>query len=114
MVSIQREHLEIDYETGLIETVLSNGWIVKQRFDWYVDYDGLQVEYDPDAMEVIGAEDIEEYSAEELAALDKCEWDITDLKTKITGSTYYREAKQEFKASLNPYAYYGVSEKDFY
>ncbi len=114
MVSIQREHLEIDYETGLIETVLSNGWIVKQRFDWYVDYDGLQVEYDPDAMEVIGAEDIEEYSAEELAALDKCEWDITDLKTKITGSTYYREAKQEFKASLNPHAYYGVSEKDFY
>lgn len=114
MIAIQNEQLTIGNETGEIKTSLSNGWTVKQRFDWYVDYDGLQVEYDPDAMEVIGAEDIEEYSAEELAALDKCEWDITDLKTEIFRSTYYREAKQEFKASLNPHAYYGVSEKDFY
>ena len=97
MIAIQNEQLTIGYETGLIETTLSNGWTIKQCFQWYVDYDGVQVEYDPDAMEVIGAEDIEEYSAEELAALDKCEWDIT-----------------EFKASLNPHAYYGVSEKDFY
>jgi len=114
MIAIQNEQLTIGYETGLIETTLSNGWTIKQCFQWYVDYDGVQVEYDPDAMEVIGAEDIEEYSAEELAALDKCEWDITDLKTEIFRSTYYREAKQEFKASLNPHAYYGVSEKDFY
>ena len=114
MIAIQNEQLTIGNETGEIKTSLSNGWTVKQRFDWYVDYDGLQVEYDPDAMEVIGAEDIEEYSAEELAALDKCEWNITDLKTEIFRSTYYREAKQEFKASLNPHAYYGVSEKDFY
>ena len=114
MIAIQNEQLTIGYETGLIETTLSNGWTIKQCFQWYVDYDGVQVEYDPDAMEVIGAEDIEEYSAEELAALDKCEWDITDLKTEIFRSTYYREAKQEFKASLNPHAYYGVSEEDFY
>ncbi|QUY18326.1 hypothetical protein GWP40_08390 [Treponema vincentii] len=114
MVSIQREHLEIDYETGLIETVLSNGWIVKQRFNWFIDYDGVQVEYDPDAMEVIGSEQVEEYSAEERAALAECEWNITDLKTEISSSTYYREAATEFKASLNPHAYYGVSEKDFF
>ena len=114
MITIQNERLEIGYETGLIETSLSNGWTIKQHFDWYVDADGVHVEYDPDAMEVIGAEDIEEYSAEERAVLAECEWDITDLKTEITGSTYYREAKQEFKASLNPHAYYGVSEKDFY
>jgi len=114
MISIQREHLEIGYETGQIKTILSNGWIVKQRFEWFVDYDGVHVEYDPDAMEVIGAEDIEGYSAEELAALDECEWDITDLKIEISGSTYYREAATEYKASLKPYAYYGVSEKDFF
>lgn len=114
MIAIQNEQLIIGYETGLIETSLSNGWTIKQHFDWYVDADGVHVEYDPDAMEVIGAEDIEEYSAEERAVLAECEWDITDLKTEITGSTYYREAKQEFKASLNPHAYYGVSEKDFY
>ena len=114
MITIQTEQLTIGYETGLIETVLSNGWIVKQRFDWFVDYDGVQVEYDSDSMKVIGAEEIEEYSAEERAALVECEWNIADLKTEITGSTYYREAKQEFKASLNPHAYYGVSEKDFY
>ena len=114
MITIQTEQLTIGYETGLIETSLSNGWTIKQCFQWYVDYDGVQVEYDPDAMEVIGSEQVEEYSAEERAALDECEWDITDLKTEITGSTYYREAKQEFKASLNPHAYYGVSEKDFY
>ena len=113
MITIQNERLEIGYETGTIETNLSNGWIVKQRFDWFVDYDGLQVEYDAAEMEIIGAEEIEEYSAEERAALAECEWNITDLKTEITGSTYYREAKQEFKASLNPHAYYGVSEKDF-
>ena len=114
MITIQTERLTIDYETGEIKTILSNGWTVKQRFDWFIDYDGVQVEYDPDAMEVIGAEDIEEYSAEELAALDECEWDITDLKLEISGSTYYREAATEYKASLKPYAYYGVSEKDFF
>ena len=63
MITIQNERLEIGYETGLIETSLSNGWIVKQCFNWFIDYDGVQVEYDPDAMEVIGAEEIEEYSA---------------------------------------------------
>ena len=114
MITIQTEQLTIGYEAGLIETSLSNGWIVKQCFNWFIDYDGVQVEYDPDAMEVIGAEDIEEYSAEELAALDECEWDITDLKIEISGSTYYREAATEYKASLKPYAYYGVSEKDFF
>ena len=114
MITIQTEQLTIGYEAGLIETSLSNGWTIKQCFQWYVDYDGLQVEYDPDAMEVIGAEDIEEYSAEERAALDECEWDITDLKTEISGSTYYREAATEYKASLKPHAYYGVSEKDFF
>ena len=113
MISIQREHLEIDYETGLIETVLSNGWIVKQRFEWFVDYDGVQVEYDSDSMKVIGAEEIEEYSAEERAALEACEWDVYDLITEIYGSKYYREAEKEFKESLDTYAYYGVSEKDF-
>lgn len=114
MISIQREHLEIGHEIGLIDTILSNGWIVKQRFDWYVDYDGVQLEYDADAMEVIGAEDIEEYSAEERAALAECEWNITDLKTEIYSSKYYRQAKKEFKESLDPYVFYGVSEKDFY
>lgn len=114
MIAIQNEQLTIGNETGEIKTSLSNGWTVKQRFDWYIDYDGLQVEYDPDAMEVTGAEDIEEYSAEERAALAECEWDITDLKTEISSSTYYREAATEYKASLKPYAYYGVSEKDFF
>lgn len=114
MITIQNESLEIGYEVGLIETSLSNGWIVKQCFNWFIDYDGVQVEYDPDAMKVIGAEDIEEYSAEERAALAECEWNITDLKTEIFRSTYYREAATEYKASLKPYAYYGVSEKDFF
>ena len=114
MISIQREHLEIGHEIGLIDTILSNGWIVKQRFDWYVDYDGVQLEYDADAMEVIGAEDIEEYSAEERAALAECEWNIADLKTEIYSSKYYRQAKKEFKESSDPYVFYGVSEKDFY
>ena len=114
MIAIQNEQPTIGYEAGSIETSLSNGWIVKQRFDWYVDYEGVNVEYDPDAMEVIGAEEIEEYSAEECAALAECEWNITDLKTEIFSSTYYREAEKGFKESLDPYAYYGVSEKDFY
>ena len=113
MITIQNERLEIGYETGLIETVLSNGWIVKQSFDWFVDADGVHVEYDPDAMEVIGAEKIEKYSAEERAALQACEWDVYDLITEIYGSKYYREAEKEFKESLDTYAYYGVSEKDF-
>lgn len=113
MISIQQEHLEIGYETGLIETVLSNGWIVKQSFDWFVDADGVHVEYGPEAMEVVGAEEIEEYSAEELAALEACEWDAYDLMTEICGSKYYSEAVKEFKAGLDKYAYYGVSEKDF-
>ena len=65
-------------------------------------------------MDVIGAEKIEEYSAEERAALEACEWDAYDLKTEIFGSTYYREAEQEFKACLDTYAYYGVYEKDFF
>ena len=112
MITIQTERLTIGYETGEIKTILSNGWTVKQRFDWYVDYDGLQVEYDPDAMEVIGAK-VEEYSAEERAALEACEWDVYDLITEIYGSKYYREAEKEFKESLDTYAYYGVSEKDF-
>ena len=114
MITIQTEQPTIGYETGLIETSLSNDWTIKQHFDWYVDADGVHVEYDPDAREVIGAEDIEEYSAEELAALDKCEWHTYDLKTEIYSSKYYRQAKKEFKESLDPYAYYGVSEKDFY
>ena len=114
MIAIQNEQLTIGYETGLIETTLSNGWTIKQCFQWYVDYDGVQVEYDLDAMEVIGAEEVEEYSAEERAVLAECEWDITDLKTEISCNTYYREAEKEFKESLDPYAYYGVSEKDFY
>lgn len=114
MITIKNERLEIGYETGLIETVLSNGWIVKQRFNWYVDYDGLQLEYAADEMEVIGSEGIEEYSAEELRVLDACAWDISDLKNEITSSTSYQEVVTEYKASLNPYAYYGVSERDFY
>nr|DAJ77130.1 MAG TPA: hypothetical protein [Bacteriophage sp.] len=114
MITIQTEQLTIGYEAGLIETTLSNGWTIKQCFQWYVDYDGVQVEYDPDAMEVIGAEDIEEYSDEELAALDKCEWHTYDLKTEIYSSKYYRQAKKEFKESSDPYVFYGVSEKDFY
>ena len=114
MITIQNERLEIGYEVGLIETSLSNGWIVKQCFNWFIDYDGVQVEYDPDAMEVIGAEEIEEYSAEERAALAECEWNIADLKTEIYSSKYYRQAKKEFKESSDPYVFYGVSEKDFY
>ena len=113
MITIQNESLEIGYETGLIETVLSNGWIVKQSFDWFVDADGVHVEYDPDAMEVIGAEKIEKYSAEERAALEACEWDAYDLMTEVCGSKHYSEAIKEFNASLDKYAYYGVSEKDF-
>mgnify|MGYP000878893105 CR=1 FL=1 len=113
MITIQNESLEIGYEVGLIETSLSNGWIVKQCFNWFIDYDGVQVEYDPDAMKVIGAEDIEEYSAEERAALAECEWDTYDLKNEISSSKYYREAEKVFKESLDTYAYYGVSEKDF-
>jgi len=113
MISIQYERIEIGYETGQIKTILSNGWIVKQRFDWFVDADGVHVEYDPDAMDVIGAEKIEEYSAEERAALEACEWDAYDLMTEVCGSKYYSEAEKEFKESLNKYAYYGVSEKDF-
>ena len=113
MITIQNERLEIGYETGLIETSLSNGWAIKQHFDWYVDADGIHVEYDPDAMEVIGAEEVEEYSAEERAALAECEWDTYDLKNEISSSTYYREAEQEFKAHLDTYAYYGVSIRDF-
>lgn len=113
MINIQREHLEIGYETGQIKTILSNGWIVKQRFDWFVDADGVQVEYDSDSMKVIGAEEIEEYSAEELAALAECEWDISDLETEIVNTEAYREAEKEFNASLDKHAYYGVSEKDF-
>ena len=114
MISIQREHLEIGHEIGLIDTILSNGWIVKQRFDWYVDYNGVQLEYDADAMEIIGAEGIEEYSDEEREALDECKWDRYDLKTEIMGTKYYQKAETEYKASLNPYAYYGVPERDFY
>ena len=113
MITIQNERLEIGYETGTIETNLSNSWIVKQRFDWYVGCDGVQVEYAADEMEVIGAEEIEEYSAEEREALAECEWNTSDLKSEIFGSTYYREAEKEYAASLNPYALYGVSEKDF-
>lgn len=113
MITIQNESLEIGYEVGLIETSLSNGWIVKQCFNWFIDYDGLQVEYDPDAMEVIGAEEIEEYSAEERAALAECEWNISDLETEIVNTKEYREAEKEFNASLDKYAYCGISEKDF-
>lgn len=113
MISIQNERIEIGHEIGNIDTILSNGWIVKQRFDWYVDYDGVQLEYDADAMEVVGAEKIEEYSAEELAALEACEKAAYDLKTEIMGSKYYRKAEKEFKESLDRYAYYGVSHKDF-
>lgn len=65
-------------------------------------------------MGIIGAELVEEYSAEELMALAECEWDTYDLKTEIFDSTYYREAEQEFKACLDTYAYYGVYEKDFF
>ena len=114
MISIQREQLTIDHDTGLIETILSNGWIVTQRFDWYVDYDSLTVDYTADAMKVIGAEQVDEYSAEELAALEACKWSISDLEDKILTSTEYREAAADYKASLNKYSYYGVSEKDFF
>ena len=114
MITIQNEHLTIGNETGLIETVLSNGWTVKQRFGWYIDYDGLQVEYVADEMEVIGSEGIEEYSAEELRMLDACAWDISDLEDAIFNSPEYREAETDYKASLDKYDYYGVSERDFY
>jgi hypothetical protein len=114
MITIQNERLEIGYETGLIKTVLSNGWTVKQRCDWYVDCDGLQLEYAADEMEVIGAEEIEEYSDEELAILKACEWDISDLEAEILSSREYEEAETEYKASLDKYSYYGVSERDFY
>ncbi|MGP1577611.1 MAG: hypothetical protein ACTTH7_09080 [Treponema sp.] len=114
MITIQKEILTIDYETGLIEIRLSNGWIIKQRFDWYVDYDGLQVEYNTDAMEIIRADHIEECTNEELEALDACIWDISDLQTEILTSAEYTEAVKDYKASLDKYAYYGVSERDFY
>ena len=113
MITIQNECLTINYEIGLIETVLSNGWTGKQRFDWYVDYDGLHVEYDADEMEVIGAEQVEEYSAEELAALKACEWGVSDLEDAIFNSPEYREAETDYKESLDTYAYCGVSEKYF-
>ena len=112
MLTIQNEQLIIGYETGLIETNLSNGWIVKQRFNWFIDYDGVQVEYDPDAMEVIGSEQVEKYSAEERAVLAECKWDITDLKTEITGSTYYREAEKEYK-KIQEENYHLRMENDF-
>lgn len=80
MITIQNENLTIGYETGLIETILSNGWIIKQGFNWYVDYDGLQIDYTPDVMEVSGDTQEEEYSAEELAALKACEWGYIRLR----------------------------------
>lgn len=114
MIIIQKATLTIEYETGLIETTLSNDWTIKQRFNWFVDYDGLHVEYAADEMEVIGDEQVEEYSTEELAVLKACEWDVSDLEAEILNSREYLEAETEYKASLNKYAYYGVAEKDFY
>lgn len=114
MVSIQDERLTIDHETGLIKTILSNGWTVRQCFDWYVDYDGVHVAYNPDLLEVIGAEQVDEYNAEERAALAECEWDVSELEAEILKSEEFHEAEKEFKARLDKYSYYGVSEKDFY
>ena len=108
------EKISIEDAYGVIETRLSNGWTVKQRFDWYVDSDGLHVVYRSDEMEVIGAEDIDEYSDEELAVLDECAWEISDIEGEITGTEEYKAAVENFRDSLDPYRYYGVREKDFF
>ena len=114
MITIQNERLTIGYETGVIETNLSNGWTVKQSFEWYVDSDGLHVVYSSDEMEVIGAENIDEYSDEELAVLDECAWETYDIEREIAGTTEYEEAVENFRDSLDMHSYYGVSEKDFF
>ncbi|MEL3905524.1 MAG: hypothetical protein P1P65_00640 [Treponema sp.] len=108
------EKISIEDEYGMIETRLSNGWTVKQRFDWYVDSDGLHVVYSGDEMEVIGAEGIDEYSDEELAVLAECAWDTYEIEREIEGTEAYEEAVENFRDSLDPYAYHGVSEKDFF
>lgn len=114
MITIQNERLAIGHETGLIETRLSNGWTVKQSFEWYVDSDGLHVVYSGDEREVIGAEEIEEYSDEELAVLDECVWETCEIESEIIGTEVYQESVENFRDSLDIHAYYGVSEKDFY
>lgn len=113
MIRIQNQHIAVCREEGTIETSLSNGWTVKQQFNWEVDRDGLHVFYTADQMDVIGAEAVDEYSDEQAAVLDRCMLDEYALEQAIRESSVYKDEVEDFYARLDKYAYYGVSERDF-
>lgn len=114
MLAMLYQEIEVSTYEGEIISTLSDGRKVKQPFEWSIENGELEVEYSEDIsdMNIIGIN--REYTDEELAVLDTCIVEKSELEYQILASDDYKEALEEYKASRNIYSYYGVSPRDFF
>ncbi|MGI5064006.1 hypothetical protein E4N95_11075 [Treponema denticola] len=114
MLATQYQKIEVSSYEGEIISTLSDGRKVKQSFEWSIENGELEIEYSEDIsnMDIIGID--REYTDEELAVLDTCIVEKSELEYQILASDDYKEALEEYKASRNIYSYYGVSPRDFF
>ncbi len=107
---------EIFGGVGVRKCTLSNGWNTSHFFTWSIcDKEGaVEIRTASPEVEVCGAELIDEYSDTEIKALENCEVCEVDAIDEVINSQYYSEALEEYRDSLDPYSYYGVSETMFF
>lgn len=90
MLEVEYVDIDIDLDDGRIMTRLTNGWLLVQRFDWWLERDSEVVVRDK------GADlydcDVEEFSDEENEFLDQCEFDESMIAEHILKSNVYEEA----------------------
>ena len=90
MLEVEYVDIDIDLDDGRIMTRLTNGWLLVQRFDWWLER-GNEV-----AVRVKGTDlhdcDVWDFSNEENAFLNECEFDESMIAEHILKSDVYEEA----------------------
>ncbi|CEM60481.1 hypothetical protein DWQ65_07470 [Treponema phagedenis] len=111
-----------DCTFGNVETKLSNGWTVTQKFSWSFDsYYEPEIDYQCEDVGDLSIFDknMEPYSneltsEEEKALARLCIKDADELTDAVYQQTDWKSLAEEVREyNKNPYSYYGVTPLDF-
>lgn len=89
MLEVEYVDVEIEPDSGEIRTRLTNGWLIVQRFKWWLERGEITViMWGTDIDDC----DIDDFAAEEEAFIDECEFDKAMIEEHIAKSDVYKEA----------------------
>lgn len=89
MLEVAYVDIEIEPDSGEIRTRLTNGWLIVQRFKWWLE--GGEITIIMWGTDVDDC-DVDDFTAEEEAFFDECEFDRAMIEEQIAKSDVYKEA----------------------